>query len=436
MIRHARSAGLLAAVAMVATVMPVAAQSPAAAPVSFQLWTKEGLADGSLDFVNKMATEYTAAHPNVTITVVNKDVEKLRQDFQTTSLAGQAPELLWTVSDHVGPFTTANLILPVDSLPGVDMTAYLPNALQSVQLDGKTWGLPISFGNNLMLYTNKDLIPDCPADSAAWIAAAKAVTSNGNYGLAYDQTQSFWLVPFLGAFGGSVFAADGITATLNTPAMVSALTFLKGLKFTDQIVPTEADYSVADGMFKNGAPGATTSPAASLAPSATPPPTGVAASIINGDWTVGAYAKLFGDKLNICPIPQITGADWPKPYVAGTYLMFSKALANDPAKEAAVIDFANFVTGNAQQLDMVKTLARLPGTNAAFNDPAVTGDPVLAKVAAAAAKGVGTPGNLEMRCVFDAMTTGIKTIYKSADADPAAVAAQMQDDYSNDAACQ
>ena len=29
--------------------------------------------------------------------------------------------------------------------------------------------------------------------------------------------------------------------------------------------------------------------------------------IINGDWTLGEYAKLFGDKLNVCPIPQIVG---------------------------------------------------------------------------------------------------------------------------------
>ena len=64
-----------------------------------------------------------------------------------------------------------------------------------------------------------------------------------------------------------MFAEDGVTATLNTPEMVSALTFLKGLKFTDQVMPAEADYNVADGMFKNGAPGATPAdPAASLAP--------------------------------------------------------------------------------------------------------------------------------------------------------------------------
>ncbi|MFN8621947.1 MAG: hypothetical protein U0869_14540 [Chloroflexota bacterium] len=39
-----------------------------------------------------------------------------------------------------------------------------------------------------MLYTNKDLIAECPADTDAWIAAAKAITGNGNYGIVWNWT--------------------------------------------------------------------------------------------------------------------------------------------------------------------------------------------------------------------------------------------------------
>ena len=102
--------------------------------------------------------------------------------------------------------------------------------------------------------------------------------------------------------------------------------------------------------------------------------------------------------------------------------------------DQAVNVLAQINGGNIKALG-VSTLKRLPGTNDAFNDPVVTGDPILAASAAAAAHGVGTPGQLEMRCVFDATRTGTKAIMTDQNADPAAVAAQMQSDYDNDANC-
>ena len=215
------------------------AASAAALPegdFALTLWTKEGEADGSFQYVKSLTDAYTAAHPNVTFEVVNKDVEALREDFQTSSLAGDPPDLLWTVSDHWGPFHAADLIQPVDSL--IDPAEYVPNALSVLQLEDATWGVPISYGNQLMLYWNKELAgADAPADSDAWVAAAKPLTTGDQVGIAFNQTESFWLVPFLGGFGGSVFAEDGVTPTLDTDAMRSALEFLYDLKFTDKVTP-------------------------------------------------------------------------------------------------------------------------------------------------------------------------------------------------------
>lgn len=408
--RTSRIATLVAAAAVVGTAVPAAAQDS----VAFTLWTKEGEADNSLQYVQGLATAYTAAHPNVTITVVNKDVEALREDFLTSSLAGQAPELLWTVADHLGPFTASNTILPLDGV--VDTSGYLPNAVSAVQAGGVTYGVPISYGNHLMLYTNKTLVPECPADSDALLAAAQANTGDGNYGLVFNQTESFWLVPFLGGYGGRVFAEDGVTPTLGTEAMTNALTYLHGLKYTDQVMPAEADYNVADGMFKNGAPGAAPAEGA----------TGIAAMIINGDWTLGAYAEQFGDQLNVCPIPQIAGHDWPAPYAAGAFYMVGKAVGDDAAKLAAVSDFISWSTDKDNQVAMVEQLRRLPANNEALADPIVSGDQFLAGSAAAIEHAIPQPTNLEMRCVFDSMTAGVRDLFASADSDPAAIAATMQ----------
>ncbi|MBX3031283.1 MAG: extracellular solute-binding protein [Chloroflexi bacterium] len=409
--RTSRIATLVAAAAVIGTAVPAVAQDS----VAFTLWTKEGEADGSLQYVQALATAYEAAHANVKITVVNKDVEALREDFLTSSLAGQAPELLWTVADHLGPFTASNTILALDGV--VDTSGYLPNAVSAVQADGVTYGVPVSYGNHLMLYTNKALVAECPADSDALLAAAQANTGDGNYGLVFNQTESFWLVPFLGGYGGRVFAEDGVTPTLGTEAMTSALSYIKGLKYTDQVMPAEADYNVADGMFKNGAPGAT--PEADAA-------TGVAAMIINGDWTLGEYARLFGDQLNVCPIPQIAGHEWPAPYAAGSFYMVGRAVGDDAAKLAAVSDFVSWSTDTANQVAMVEQLRRLPANTDALADPVVAGDAFLAGSAAAIEHAIPQPTNLEMRCVFDSMTAGVRDLFASADSDPAAIAATMQ----------
>ena len=146
-----------------------------------------------------------------------------------------------------------------------------------------------------------------------------------------------------------MFADDGTTATLDTPDMVSALTFLQGPQVDRPgVMPAEADYNVADGMFKNGAPGAAPASTARASRRPRPPPRPAwRRSIINGDWTLGAYADLFGDKLNVCPIPKSPGPIGPSRTSAGTYLMLSKALADDAAKQAAVLDFAKYVTDKA-----------------------------------------------------------------------------------------
>jgi arabinogalactan oligomer/maltooligosaccharide transport system substrate-binding protein len=370
-------------------------------PVTLALWTKEG--DPSLAYVKDLTAAYTAAHPNVTFEVTNKDVEVLREDFQTASLAGNAPQILWTVADHIGPFTAADLILPLDDM--VDGASYSPPAAQIATADGKLWGAPISFGNQLMLYWNKALAGDAaPADSDALVAKAKELTADKNYGLVFNQTESFWLVPFLGGFGGKVFADDGKTPTLDTESMAGALKFMYDLKFTDKVMPAEATYEVADGLFKSGN----------------------AAMIVNGDWAMADYQKAIGDKLGVGPIPQITGKDWPAPYVAGSFFMASKAVGDDPGMKCVVSDFFKWATAKDEQINMVKVLKRLPGNAEALADPIVTADPLLAGAAAAALKGVPQPTNLEMRCVFDSMTAGVRDMFTGKNADVAAIAKTMQ----------
>lgn len=383
-----------------------AAPSEAAAfpegDVALELWTKEG--DPQIAFVQALADGYTAEHPNVTIEVVNKDVELLREDLVNTALSPDAaPSLVWTVADHLGPFTAADVIQPLDGL--IDTSGYDEGALAAVQADGTIWGIPISNGNQLMLYWNKSLIGDeAPADTDAMVASAKENTSGENYGFVFNETESFWLTPWIGGFGGKVFADDGVTPTLDTEEMQGALKFLYDLKYTDKVMPAECDYTCASDLFT----------------------TGSAAMIVNGDWELGNYAEKLGDDLGVGPLPTVSSTgDDPQPYTAGAFYMVPKAVEGDEL--TVVLDFMAWSTSTEQQIAMVEELRRLPANAEALADPIVTDDPLLAGAAEAVQKGTPQPTNVEMRCVFDAMNTGIRDVLGAGNDDMAGVTAAMQE---------
>jgi arabinogalactan oligomer/maltooligosaccharide transport system substrate-binding protein len=371
-----------------------------AEPVTIVLWTKEGEADGGLQFVQQLADAYTAEHPHVTFEIANKDVETLREDFLTAGLAGSLPDLLWTVNDHAGPFTDAELIMPVDDL--FDLSRYVDAALAAVKLGGQTWGVPISNGNHLMLLYNKDLVETPPANTDELVAMGQELTTADQYGLVYNQTEPFWLVPWLGGFGGAVFAEDGVTPTLDTQAMVDTLQFLYDIKYTTPIIPAESDYNGADTLFKEGK----------------------AAMIINGDWSLGGYSDLLGDKLGVARIPMVTATgEWPKPYTAGVYFMLPEGL--EGAKLDAVKGFIGFVTSPANQALMIAKLNRLPALAAALDDPLIANSEILKGSADQMVVGTPMPTVSEMRCNWDSMKPEMQAVLADTKS-PEDAAAAMQ----------
>jgi arabinogalactan oligomer/maltooligosaccharide transport system substrate-binding protein len=331
---------------------------------------------------------------------------KLRENFQTAVLAGTGPDLLWTVNDHAGPFTTADLIQPVDNL-GIDLKQFVPGALEAVTLNGKVWGIPLSYGNNLMLLYNKKYIKEAPADTDAMIKAAQDFmqANPGSVGLAYNMTEPFWLVPWLGGYGGKVFAEDGKTPTLNTDQMQKTLQFLSDLRDKSAITPKECDYTCIDSLFKEGK----------------------AAMIINGDWSLSDYTTNITATKNVelgtAPIPKISGADWPKPYTSGIYFMFPKSESGD--KLDAALAFVKYIISDDVQLRFVKNDKRLPSVQKLFSDPSITSDPILAGSAADLLHGTGMPAQAEMRCNWDAMKPNMQAVLADK-MKPADAAAAMQ----------
>jgi arabinogalactan oligomer/maltooligosaccharide transport system substrate-binding protein len=277
------------------------------------------------------------------------------------------------------------------------------SAVEGVQLDGKVWGVPVANGNHLMLLFNKDLIAEAPANTDEMIAKGKELTSGEQYGLVWNQIEPFWLVPWLGGFGGSVFADDGVTPTLNTPEMIATLKFLHGLKFSDTIMPSESDYGGADTLFKEGK----------------------AAMIVNGDWSLGDYKGALGEKLGAAPIPMVSATGmWPAPYTSGKFLMISASVGDD--KLEAIMQFADYLTSMENQIDMITTLSRLPALKEALGSEEIQNDPILKGSAAQMQNGTPMPVVMEMRCNWDAMKPEMNAVLADQKSPEDAVVAMQQ----------
>ncbi len=357
----------------IALVLPVFAGGDAEESSSITLWTNEGESEGTLDWINDLATRFETSS-GIAVEVVSKDTEALREDFISASIAGASPDVLWTVNDHAGPFKTAGLLDTVDDI--YDATDFV----ESVTFDGEVYAVPISTGNHLMLLYNKKLVASAPEDSDAFVKVASAITGGDTYGLVYNQIEPFWLVPWLGGFDGRVFAEDGVTPTLNTAAMVDTLQFLLDLKTRHGVVPEESDYGTADTLFKEGK----------------------AAFIINGDWSLSDYLGVLGDDLGIAPLPRVSKTNqYPAPYTSGKYFMISVGL--DEGKREAIKQFIQFVVSEEVQIEMLNSLKRLPSRLSVLNSPVVADDPVLASSAAQVAVGTPMPSVIEMRAIWDAM---------------------------------
>ncbi len=396
-----------ATLALKSAATPVAVETPTGLPTPSPLEVKRAdlvlatRASGQdFEFVQKLVREFTAS-TGWTVEVVPKEGDVLRLDFETTVLAGQGYDLVWTVGDDVGPLVAADLLRPVaDFFKAAD---YVPAAVTAASLNGSQWGVPLSASNHLLLFYNKKLIPGPPRTTDELLSLPKP--AGADVLLVADQTDPLWLVPWLGGFGGTLFGADN-RPSLNTPEMVNTLKFLKQLR-DKGVVAQAADFAVGDALFKAGK----------------------AAMIINGDWAIGTYTGAGAPAsqnldLGIAPLPTVSATNRPAaPFVVGTYLLVPRALPDQKLEAAKA--FITYVTSSEVQARFATELGRLPALVSALKSDTVQGNPLLKPVADALEHGVGIPPRIDMRAIWNAIGPEIGAVL-AGDKEPETAAQDMQ----------
>lgn len=378
-------------------------QTPTPGPLTLVYWEEES-GDGDV-LLDELAAEFMRANPGIVVERAHYRYEELSLLFRTAALAGQGPDLVRAPGEFTEPFATLDIVEPAAKLFNERIRIrFLDGALETATIDGVLWGLPDNYGDSLVLIYNTDLVSEAPDNTDEWIAQLKTLTDpeSGRYGLVYNQTEPYWIVPWIGGFGGWPVDPQGNPA-LDTKAVVDALRFVQDLKLVHRVVPDAADYDTAFDLFRSGQ----------------------AAYIIDGRWNLDSYLDS-GLKIGVKALPIVSGTGLrPSPMAAGKHWFISSQSTG--VRRDAAIRFAEFMTSAPVQEAWLTRMGRLPSNRETVELVRNDSDPMVAGAAGQLLHTRGLPPTQAMPCIWRAMASPLKALMSGGDS-PEAAAAAMQVD--------
>lgn len=321
--------------------------------------------------------------------------EEARTNFIISSLAGKGPALLHGASDNIGPFVELDVIQPMEAL--FDSSYLAGFLMQPIEANswfqGRLYQIADRIGNHLCLVYNKDIIPQPPKTISELIEMGKKLTKDidgdgkpDRYALAWNYTEPFFVIPFIGGYGGWIFD-ENFKPSLNTEATAKAVQLIYDLTNKHKIIPKECDYEIANALFKDG----------------------LSAMIINGPWSWATYLK---NNINIglARIPMIdeTGL-WPTPLVSPMGFSINKNLSGK--KLTVTVELIKYLTSPQVQLQFTKLSNSIPSVVEAYQDTLVTNNPLIQAAIDQLMVGKPMPVITEMRWIFDAMRPAYQGIF-------------------------
>ena len=247
-----------------------------------------------------------------------------------------APDAILMPADHAGMHRLLNYS-PID--PKLFSAHIAERIWQSGVSDGVLYGAPVTQGNHLVLFYNKSLVKTPATDWAGLFAQQKTLAQQSVATIAWSYDEPYWLLPFLGAYGGWPIT-DG-KVSLNTPAMASALAFYKNLREKNLPYPN-CSYEQSVDLFKSGK----------------------VAYTINGEWVSKTFAEALGDNLGVAPLPSIEGKKLLPTF--STYILAVPNNGMSGPKRAALIQFVNYLQSPKVQRQIWEKVGAIPVENSAF----------------------------------------------------------------------
>jgi maltose-binding protein MalE len=332
-------------------------------------------------------------NPGLEVVELYKETEELRSGFVIASIAGQGPDLVYGPSDPVGIYEATRTIQPLEGFLSAEYLSEFDSS-GVLYYNDHLYMVADKIGNHIAVAYNKKYVPVPPRTDRELIEMSKSIqdqygytaTRPNVYGLAWNYTEPFFFIPFLTGFGGWVFEEDGRTPSLDTPEMIRALNYVQDLRDLHEIIPNEADYEIADALFKDGK----------------------TAMLINGDWSWSGYAEK-GIDLGVAPLPLITETGlWPAPMISPKGYSVN-ANTGGPRLDKALA-LLRYLLSEDNQLETARALSTAPTRSALYDHPDLKADEILQNSLLQIRRGRLMPVVPEMRAVWDAMRPGYQAV--------------------------
>lgn len=436
---------LLLAIALLSTIaMSAVGCREASSRKIITLWHQMRPSDRAV--LQTRIDQFEQQNPGVQVRALYKETEELRSGLESAVLVGHGPHIVYGPSDPLGVYQEIGALQDLTQWFDQELDAFDPEALvylptkeqiqsqrrptseaassEPTQTDSQSVdSKPLvmigdRFGNHVALVYNRNLIAEPPETTAEFLKLAKANTIDENgdgrpdrYGLVWNYTEPFFVIPFLTGYDAWVFEEESTAGeskstppvpNLDTPEAVAAYQFVSDLRTKHKVLPESADYEAAASLFLAGK----------------------AAMLIDGDWSWQRYLSAEGIDAAVAPLPVVSETGLPMgPMVAPKGYSLSVSAQGETADLAA--ELIRFLTSADTQQVFLEEQKILPSRTALRDSPLLTEDATLVASIQQMNRGRPMPTATEMRAVWDAMRPSYQRLM-AGNIDPSTAAAEMQ----------
>jgi multiple sugar transport system substrate-binding protein len=347
-----RTLGALGALALASAAFAVNGERPASAPEGdIAVWAM-GTEGDNLDVI---AEDFMAEFPDVSVEVTAVPWDAAHDRIVSAIAGGEVPDVSLIGTTWMGEFATLGGLEPTPE--GIDPAAFFEGAWGSTVVDGVSYGVPW-YVETRVIYYHTDLAEEggfnqAPANWDELTQLAEAEQEGGaEWGISLQpggvgSWQTF--MPFFWQAGGEIVDADN-NFTLDSEACVEALTYYDSFFENGLAQPSVSDVPV-EAQFADGTVGA----------------------FISGPWMIGLVTDAGADPETWTVAHQPTNVTGTSFVGGGNLAVFEQA-----DNKAAGWAFVEYASRPEVQAKWYETVNDLPAVQAAWEDPALADDPLLA----------------------------------------------------------